>query len=347
VADATKEDIRNALRAVKGPDQRTDIVKAGYLRNVALCEGVVKVEALVPTVDPEVLAFLKSHIYNVVKVLPGVNEVNVEIEGRAEQPDESGPTGVDRVKSIISVGSGKGGVGKSTVAVNLAVALARQGAAVGLLDTDVYGPSVPMMLGVKEPPETDGEWIIPLEAHGVKFMSLGLMIPDDQPVIWRGPMLHKTVQQFATQVQWGELDYLIVDLPPGTGDVHLSLMQTIDLTGAVVVSTPQAVSLLDAGKALQMFKQTGATVLGMVENMSYYICPNCEHRDYLFGQGGVAKHAQATGVPFLGEIPLVKSVREGGDAGTPVLVADPDGAVAQAYAKVAERLKAEVARIRK
>jgi ATP-binding protein involved in chromosome partitioning len=200
-----------------------------------------------------------------------------------------------------------------------------------------------MMLGKKEPPEVDGETIIPLEAYGLKFISVGLLIPDDRAVIWRGPMLHKTVEQFTKQVRWGELDYLLIDLPPGTGDVHLSLVQTTRLTGAVVVSTPQNVSLLDAGKALQMFRQTDTPVLGMVENMSYYACPACGNKDYLFGQGGVERHARAADAPFLGEIPLVKAVRESGDIGEPIVISDPESPAGKAYAAIADRLQQQVA----
>ena len=245
-------------------------------------------------------------------------------------------TGVDR---IIAVASGKGGVGKSTVAANLAVALARQGRRVGLLDADIYGPSQPRMMGVnRRPASPDGKIILPLEAHGVTLMSIGFMLDENKPVIWRGPMLMGALQQLLTQVQWGELDVLIVDMPPGTGDVQLTLCQRTELTGAIVVSTPQDVALLDARKALAAFQTLETPVLGLIENMSTYICPNCGHEAHLFGEGGVRAEAEKLGLPFLGELPLSINVRLAGDSGTPV--AAGDGPEAKAYARLAQRLVA-------
>jgi ATP-binding protein involved in chromosome partitioning len=222
------------------------------------------------------------------------------------------------VKNLIAVGSGKGGVGKTTVSVNLAIALARRGLAIGLMDADVYGPNVPLMMGINQTPAAIGERIQPLQSHGVKLMSMGFLNPGDKPLVWRGPMLHSVIQQFLRGVDWGDLDYLIIDLPPGTGDVQLTLLQTAPVTGAIVVTTPSAVSLEDARKAVHMFEQVKVSILGIVENMSYLQCPHCNDRIDLFGQGGGRSTAEAMGVHFLGELPLDPQVRIGGDTGAPV-----------------------------
>ncbi|NBD30096.1 MAG: P-loop NTPase [Alphaproteobacteria bacterium] len=249
---------------------------------------------------------------------------------------QSGPQAVPGVDRIVAVGSGKGGVGKSTVASNLAVALAREGRKVGLLDADIYGPSLPRMMGVsKRPASPDGKTIIPLRAHGVTIMSIGLMVDPDTAVVWRGPMLMGALQQMLTQVDWGDLDVLIVDLPPGTGDVQLTLCQKTHLTGALVVSTPQDVALLDARKAIDMFNTLKTPILGLVENMSTYICPNCGHEAHLFGHGGVAKEAEKLGVPFLASLPVDLDTRLAGDNGVPI--AATDSAMAQAYGELARR----------
>ncbi|MCO6381424.1 Mrp/NBP35 family ATP-binding protein [Oceanicola sp. 502str15] len=256
--------------------------------------------------------------------------------GRHPTP-QAGPTKIAGVERIIAVGSGKGGVGKSTVSANLAVALARQGRKVGLLDADIYGPSQPRMMGLnKRPGSPDGERIVPLHAHGVTFMSIGLMLEEGQAVIWRGPMLMGALQQMMTQVEWGELDVLIVDLPPGTGDVQLTLCQRYPITGAVVVSTPQDVALIDARKAIDMFGKLKTPVLGLIENMSTYICPNCGHEAHLFGHGGVAAEAKLMNVPLLAQLPLELDTRLGGDKGVPV--AAGEGSAAEAYAALAKGL---------
>ena len=248
---------------------------------------------------------------------------------------QAGPERVAGVDRIIAIGSGKGGVGKSTVSSNLAVALARQGRRVGLLDADIYGPSQPRMMGVSERPKSpDGKTIIPLKAHGVTMMSIGLMLDPAKAVVWRGPMLMGALQQMLGQVEWGELDVLIVDLPPGTGDVQLTLCQKTHLTGAIVVSTPQDVALLDARKALDMFKTLNTPVLGLIENMSLYICPKCGHEAHLFGHGGVKAEAERLGAPFLGALPIDLDTRLAGDGGTPI--AAGDGPMAQAYAQIAK-----------
>ena len=284
--------------------------------------------------------------------LPGVSSVQVVMTahgpvakpappslkiGQHPTPHQGGPGRIAGIDRIIAIGSGKGGVGKSTVASNLAVALARQGRRVGLLDADIYGPSQPRMMGVnKRPASPDGKIIEPLIAHGVTMMSIGLMLKEDEAVIWRGPMIMGALQQLLSQVAWGNLDILIIDLPPGTGDIQLTLCQRTHLTGAIVVSTPQDVALLDARKALDMFQKLKTPVLGLIENMSTYICPNCGHEAHLFGHGGVAAEALKQDLPFLGELPLDLAVRVAGDAGTPI--AAGDGPAAQAYAALATRL---------
>ncbi|WP_234855131.1 Mrp/NBP35 family ATP-binding protein [Paracoccus everestensis] len=250
---------------------------------------------------------------------------------------QAGPQPIPGVKSIIAIGSGKGGVGKSTVTSNLAVALARAGRRVGLLDADIYGPSQPRMMGISgRPASPDGQHIEPLHAHGVTVMSIGLMLKEGEAVVWRGPMLMGAMQQMLQQVNWGELDALLIDLPPGTGDVQLSLCQKAAVTGAIIVSTPQDVALLDARRAIDMFNKLKAPVLGLVENMSTYVCPNCGHEAHLFGHGGVAAEARQLGLPFLGELPLELDVRLAGDSGRPVALGE--GATAQAYARLADRL---------
>ena len=257
--------------------------------------------------------------------------------GQHPTPQQGGPQKVSGVDRIIAIGSGKGGVGKSTVSSNLAVALAKEGRRVGLLDADIYGPSQPKMMGVnKRPASPDGKTIIPLEAHGVTLMSIGFMVDPAKAVVWRGPMLMGALQQMLGQVQWGELDVLLIDLPPGTGDVQLTLCQRTQVTGAIVVSTPQDVALLDARKAIDMFNTLSTPILGLIENMSTYVCPSCGHEEHLFGHGGVRAEAEAMGVPFLGEIPLSLDVRVAGDSGWPVVLGD--GPVAEAYGHLARRL---------
>ena len=234
------------------------------------------------------------------------------------------------------------GVGKSTVAVNLAVALSRYGGRVGMIDADVYGPNIPIMLGVRTQLETDGKKIVPAEQHGIPVVSMGFMTQDDTPIIWRGPMLHGVVQQFFREVRWDELDYLIVDMPPGTGDIALSLSQTVPVAGAVVVTTPQTVSVADSRRAVAMYKKLNVPVLGLVENMSRFVCPSCDHESDIFGRGGGESAAEEMRVPFLGRIPIYQSIREGGDSGNPIVVAEPDSAAARAFLDVAERTAAQV-----
>lgn len=249
------------------------------------------------------------------------------------------PVALPGVQKIIAVGSGKGGVGKTTIAVNLAIALSKLGHRVGLIDADIYGPNVPLMMGSTQQPKVNGQMIVPNVTHGIKTISIGYISPGDKPLVMRGPMLHQIIRQFLQQVEWGELEYLIIDLPPGTGDVVISLVQTVPLTGAVVVSTPSDVSLEDARKALEMFDQVNVEVLGIVENMSHFTCPHCHHQIDIFSKGGAERMARQFNVPFLGSIELVPAIREGGDCGLPVTLAGPKSPQAAEFFAVAEKLK--------
>ncbi len=250
------------------------------------------------------------------------------------------------VKNTIAVASGKGGVGKSTIAVNLAVALAKVGHSVGLVDADVYGPSAPLMLGLNERPAVDNNKLLPLEAHGIKVMSIGFLVEEDQAIIWRGPMASGAVRQFMSDVEWGELDYLIFDLPPGTGDIQLTLVQTIPLTGAVIVTTPQDIALADARKGMKMFERVNVPTYGIIENMSYYICTECGHREEIFSYGGGKESAEKLGTEFLGEIPLYTKIREGGDTGKPIVVLEPDSEHTKKFIEIAQNLHKEVEKFR-
>ena len=346
----SKTAVLDALSRVALADG-TSLVSADLVRALSVEGGTVRFVIEAPdAARARDLATVRDAAEAAVRALAGVETVSVVLtaHGPVEKAPPSlkigghptpqaGPQPLAGVKRILAVGSGKGGVGKSTVSSNLAVALARQGRRVGLLDADLYGPSQPRMMGVsKRPASPDGQTIIPLQAHGVTMMSLGLMLKDGEAVVWRGPMLMGAMQQLIGQVAWGDLDVLIVDLPPGTGDVQLSLVQRVPLTGALIVSTPQDVALIDARRAIDMFGKLKVPVLGLIENMSSYVCPNCGHEAHIFGHGGVAAEAKALGVPFLGELPISLDVRLAGDAGTPV--AAGEGPVAEAYARLAERL---------
>jgi ATP-binding protein involved in chromosome partitioning len=339
----TEGTILKALSAVKDPDLHRDIVSLNMIRDVKVCGGVASFRFVLTTPACPVRDQLKDQAYQAVMAIPGMEQVEVKME--AEVPKARGnveQAAIEGIGHIIAVSSGKGGVGKSTVAVNLAVALAQFGARVGILDTDVYGPNVPIMLGGRDMPSTRNEKIVPPVYHGVKTMSIGLLNPGDRAVVWRGPMLHSAVSQFLRQVEWGELDYLVVDMPPGTGDVQLSLAQMVSLAGSVLVTTPQEVALSDVRKAYNMFDQLHVPCLGIVENMSYFVCANCAERHEIFGHGGGEALAERFGVPFLGAIPLSISVREGGDLGIPIVVGAPASPQAQAFRAVAEQVAAQV-----
>ncbi|MDR7123906.1 Mrp/NBP35 family ATP-binding protein [Pseudotabrizicola sp. 4114] len=352
----SRDDVMAALAGIRLPEGGS-LVSQDMIRALTLDESAdgLTVRFVIEAPSPEIarqIAPLQPLAESAVRALPGVHSVQAVTTahgpaakpaapslkiGQHPTPQQGGPqklTGIDR---IIAIGSGKGGVGKSTVSSNLAVALARQGRRVGLLDADIYGPSQPRMMGVnRRPASPDGKIIEPIVAHGVTMMSLGLMLKDDEAVIWRGPMIMGALQQLLTQVAWGELDILLIDLPPGTGDIQLTLCQRTQLTGAIVVSTPQDVALIDARKALDMFLKLKTPVLGLIENMSTFCCPNCGHETQIFGHGGVKADAARLDLPFLGELPLTLAVRQAGDSGTPI--AATDAPEAEAYARLAHRL---------
>lgn len=339
----TEATILDALRAVKDPDLHKDIVALNMIRDLKICGGLISFRFVLTTPACPVRDQLKFQAEKAVMAVPGVERVEVTMD--AEVPKARGAidkTEIEGIKHIVAVSSGKGGVGKSTVAVNLAVSLSLMGAKVGILDTDVYGPNVPIMMGGRDMPQSRGNFIIPPTYHGVKTMSIGLLNPGDKPVVWRGPMLHSAVGQFLRQVEWGELDYLVVDMPPGTGDVQLSLAQMVSLAGAVLVTTPQEVALSDVRKAYHMFEQLHVPVLGVVENMSYFECPNDGHKFFIFGHGGGEALAETYDVPFLGGIPIAISIREGGDLGVPIVIGQPDSPQARAFREVAQNVAAQV-----
>lgn len=341
--------VLDVLRPVQDPELRKSLVELNMIRNVKIDHGTVSFTLVLTTPACPLREFIVEDCQKAVKQLPGVEKVVVDVTAETPQqkplPDR---TGINGVKNIVAISSGKGGVGKSTVAVNVAVALAQAGAKVGLIDADIYGPNTPGMLGlanaqVSVQQGAQGEVLEPAFNHGVKLVSMGFLIDLDQPVIWRGPMLNGIIRQFLYQVNWGELDYLIVDMPPGTGDAQLTLTQAVPMAGAVIVTTPQTVALLDSRRGLKMFQQMGVSVLGIVENMSYFIPPDLPDRQYdLFGSGGGEKTSKELNIPLLGCVPLEISLRQGGDAGVPVVVGEPDSASAKALVAIASQIAAKV-----
>jgi ATP-binding protein involved in chromosome partitioning len=286
---------------------------------------------------------MRDDALRLVGALQGVSSVHINMQAEVKQQPSFSKNSIAGVKNIVAVCSGKGGVGKSTVCTNLAAAMAKAGAKVGLLDADIYGPTIPIMMGkVGSNIESRGNLLLPVEAHGLKFMSMGLMAPGDKPLIWRGPMAHKALQQTLLGVEWGDLDYLFVDLPPGTGDVHLTLVQSISVTGAVLVSTPQDVGLTISMKTYRMFVETNVPILGIIENMSYYECSHCGNKEEIFGHGIVKDAAEKLEIPFLGEIPLDKAIREMSDRGAPVVLSRPESASAQAFEEIIGKLAAQI-----
>lgn len=341
--------VLEVLRPVQDPELRRSLVELNMIRNVKVVGGKVSFTLVLTTPACPLREFIVEDCEKAVKTLSGVETVEVEVTAETPQqkalPDRQG---IEGVKNILAVSSGKGGVGKSTVAVNVAVALAQAGAKVGLLDADIYGPNAPTMLGLADAgimvqEGTQGQVLNPAFNHGVKLVSMGFLIDPDQPVIWRGPMLNGIIRQFLYQVHWGELDYLIVDMPPGTGDAQLTLIQAVPMAGAVIVTTPQTVSLIDARRGLKMFQQLKVPVLGIVENMSYFIPPDLPDRQYdIFGSEGGKTASQELDVPLLGCIPLELSLRAGGDRGLPIVAADPASASAQALTAIAQQIAARV-----
>lgn len=338
--ERTKE-VLSALSAIIDPDLNADIVALGFVKNVAIDGGKVSFTIELTTPACPLKAKFKQDAEAAVAKLPWVNGVEVEMTSNVGGPPPQ--LSMPGVKNVIAIASGKGGVGKSTISANIAIALAKQGARVGLLDADVYGPSLPILLGVSNPPElSDDKKLIPIERFGVKLMSLGFLVDPDQAVIWRGPMVHSLLTQFLQDVDWGELDYLIVDLPPGTGDAQLSLTQSISLAGAVVVTTPQAMASSIAGKVVSLFRKMNVQVLGVVENMSYFICGGCGMEHDIFDKGGGEAMCGRLGISFLGGIPLDSKMRAADDAGMPVVESDPGGKVAQELTRVAQSLAQQV-----
>lgn len=337
----SEEAAREALRAVIDPDLRKDIVTLGFVKDLRVDGGTVALTIELTTPACPVRDELKGQAERAIRALPGVTAVEVKMTAMVPSAP-GGNTLIPNVRNVVAIASGKGGVGKSTLSANLAAALARTGARVGLMDADVYGPSIPAMMGAREVPADLGDKLQPVIRHGVKIISMGFFLKEGQAVVWRGPMLHKMVQEFLGDVEWGELDYLLVDLPPGTGDIQLSLCQAIPLTGALVVSTPQDVAVDVARKAIAMFDKLNAPVLGMVENMSGYACPHCGEHDDIFGTGGTKRAAEKLRLPYLGEVPLASRVREQGDEGTPIVLSDPDSPAAVALTRIAELLAAQV-----
>jgi ATP-binding protein involved in chromosome partitioning len=369
----TEAQVLDALRQVRDPDLHQDIVSLGFVKKNEVKDGRVSVVINLTTPACPVKDQMKLEAERLIRALPGVTDVAVEMTAEVRQQTNAVPRALaPDVRHFIAVSSGKGGVGKSTVAVNLAVALGQSGAKVGLLDCDVYGPDVPMMMGLSGAPEQQGRQLVPKERHGIKTMSIGYLLEDDKPAVWRGPMVHKLIEQFLGDVMWGELDYLLVDMPPGTGDAQLSLAQIVPLTGAVIVTTPQAVSTFDVGKAIAMFRKVNVDLLGVVENMAGLVVegkvegaaagtrvtvdlgsgPQTATTDGsgrfqagfdLFGRGGAEMLSKKHGFPVLGRVPIDPAVRVGGDAGEPVVVSRPDSAVARAFREVAGRVAQRVA----
>jgi ATP-binding protein involved in chromosome partitioning len=343
----TQADIQNALRAVKYPGFSRDIVSFGLVKEISATNDAVNVLLQLTSQNPDAARQIREQSERALSMLPGVKQVHVEVRQPATgQTSPANPLAnqnrVPGVKRVVAVASGKGGVGKSTVSANLACALKQLGANVGLLDCDIYGPSIPLMMGVHERPTiSPQEQLVPPMGHGVKVMSIGLLLTDEQPVIWRGPMITKTIQQFLMAVEWSELDFLLVDLPPGTGDAQLSLCQTVPLDGGVIVTTPQEASLGVVRKGIAMFNKVNVPILGIVENMSYFTAPNGE-RVEIFGHGGGQTEAGRQNLPFLGEVPIFTEIREGGDQGVPVVVSSPDGPAAKAFVKIADSLRKQL-----
>jgi ATP-binding protein involved in chromosome partitioning len=344
----SQDDVLRVLGTIQDPDLHRDIVSLGFVQNVKIQDGQVSFAIVLTTPACPVRDQMKAAAEKVVQGLPGVRQVTVDMQANTSQgrPAQGSEERVlPGVRHVVAVASVKGGVGKSTTSVNLALALAATGARVGLLDGDIHGPNIPLMMGIKQAPEVRGDEgkIIPITAYGVKLISIGFFLgPDEQAVIWRGPMVHSAIQQFVRDVKWGDLDYLVVDLPPGTGDAPLSLSQLIPLSGVVIVTTPQDVALQDVVKGIAMFRRLEVPIVGIVENMAYFLCPCCNTRTDIFGSGGGHRLAERTSLPFLGEVPLDTAIREGGDQGRPVVATAPDSPQAEAFRQIAGAVAARL-----
>jgi ATP-binding protein involved in chromosome partitioning len=344
MSGVTQAQILDALRVVRDPDLHRDIVSLNFVKEITISGGEVGVTIELTTPACPVRDELKTAAERAIKeTVPGVRTVSVTMTSRVTQHEQRAKTEIlPGVKNTIAVASGKGGVGKSTVSVNLAVALANEGARVGLVDADIYGPSIPLMMGINGRPAIRNQRLQPMENWGVKVMSIGFLVDPMQAVIWRGPMASGAIKQFMTDVDWGELDYLVFDLPPGTGDIQLTLVQTIPLTGAVIVTTPQDISLADARKGFVMFEKVNVPVLGLIENMSFYVCSHCGHREEIFDNGGGRRAAEELGIPFLGEIPIYTSIRRSGDTGKPIVLDGQVGGPGECISRIARNMAAQV-----
>src|SRR6201997_5013611 len=342
----SEEQIKNALKTVKYPGFTRDIVSFGLVKSIQIDNGDVKVQLALATNDPNVPAAIKNDAERALRTIEGIRGAKVLIDIHAPPGGAGASTVTTRipgVRHVIAIASGKGGVGKSTVAANLAVALEQAGARVGLCDCDIYGPSISLMFGTRERPmATEENKIVPIEQYGLRLMSMGFLLDDTSPAILRGPMVTRYTQQFLRQVEWGELDYLVLDLPPGTGDIQLTIVQTVALSGAIIVTTPQEVALIDARKAATMFDKVNVPVLGLVENMSYFVSPSDSKRYDIFGSGGGAREAKRLRVPLLGQIPIDIETRESGDRGMPVVLEKPQHPVSKVFSKIADQLREKI-----
>ena len=345
----TVDAVQTALKGLVDPNTQIDFVSSKSVKNLHVDGGDISLDIVLGYPAKSQFDVIRKSVIAVLRELPDVRNVSVNVSSQiVAHAVQRGVKLLPGVKNIIAVASGKGGVGKSTTAVNLALALAAEGAQVGMLDADIYGPSQPMMLGITGRPESIEENTMePMEGHGLQASSIGFLIDDDAPMVWRGPMVTSALEQLLRQTRWRDLDYLIVDMPPGTGDIQLTLAQKVPVTGAVIVTTPQDIALLDARKGLKMFEKVGVPIVGIIENMSTYVCPSCGHEEHVFGAGGGQKMCQEYGADFLGSLPLNLSIREQADAGRPTVVADPDGAISAIYKTIARRVAIKVAALSK
>ena len=340
----TESAVLDALKVVRDPDLNRDIVSLQFIKNLRIDGGAVSFAIELTTPACPVKDQMRDQAHAAVSAIPGVTNVTIQMTAqvRAAASPDAGRAPVEGVKNVIAVGAGKGGVGKTTVAVNLAIALSQSGSRVAMIDGDIYGPNVPIMLGVHTQLTTDGQKILPAEQYGIQVVSMAFLTGDDAPVIWRGPMLHGAIQQFFREVRWDRIDYLIVDMPPGTGDVALSLSQTVPVSGAVLVTTPQTVSLADTRRAVRMYQKLNVPTLGLIENMSHFVCPSCQSESDIFGKGGGERLAQELSMPFLGRVPIYEPIRIGGDTGVPITIGEPQSPAAQAFRAAAAQLAAQL-----
>ena len=340
-----EQDIQNALKTLIDPNTGKDFITSKSAKNIQISDDKISLDIVLGYPAKSVMANVQALVLAHLKTLDGVNEVNVNIGSRiVAHKAQQGVTLMPNVKNIIAVASGKGGVGKSTTSVNLALALAAEGARVGLLDADIYGPSQPQMLGISGRPESaDGKSMEPMMAHGIQAMSIGFLVDIDTPMVWRGPMVTGALEQLLRDTKWNDLDYLVIDLPPGTGDIQLTLAQKIPVTGAIIVTTPQDIALLDARRGLKMFEKVNIPILGIVENMSTHICSNCGHEEHIFGAGGASKMCADYNVDLLGSLPLDTSIREQSDSGNPSVIAQPESTIANIYKEIARKAAIKIA----